>query len=70
MNTKVHLRTPQAEEYLDLPKGALAKMRCDGTGPAFARLSARRIVYTLAALDVFVGGCEFRRTSDYVDTAA
>jgi hypothetical protein len=65
MNDKVRLRTPEAERYLDLPTGALAKMRCNGTGPVFCRLSPRRIVYTTAAVDAFMLKNEHSRTSEY-----
>jgi predicted DNA-binding transcriptional regulator AlpA len=61
----VFLQTPQAAERIGLAPGTLEKMRCRGDGPSYLRLSPRRVVYDVAALDAWARARVFNSTSEY-----
>jgi predicted DNA-binding transcriptional regulator AlpA len=65
-----YLQTPDAAKRLGLAPSTLEKMRGRGDGPPFIRLTPRRIVYALDALDEFVRGRQYTRTAEYTCTAA
>lgn len=64
----VFLQTPEAAERIGLAAGTLEKMRCRGDGPAYLRLSPRRVVYDVATLDAWARSRAFRSTSEYPST--
>jgi helix-turn-helix protein len=70
MSEVVYLRTDDAAKRISLSPNTLLKMRMRGNGPPFIRLTPRRIVYALDALDAFVRSREFTRTGEYTGTAA
>ena len=57
---QMHLRTPQAAEYLGLSSSVMEKMRIRGDGPAYAKLG-RLVVYAVSDLEVWVNA--HKRTS-------
>jgi hypothetical protein len=59
------LKTPEAAARIGLAAGTLEKLRVRGGGPAYLRLSPRRIVYAVDALDAWVRSREFTSTSEY-----
>jgi hypothetical protein len=65
MTAPTYLQTPGAAERLGLAAGTLEKMRVRGGGPAYLRLSPRRIVYAVDALDAWARSREFTSTSEY-----
>jgi hypothetical protein len=70
MSEPTFLQTAAAADRLGLAAGTLCKMRVRGDGPPFLRLSPRRIVYAVAALDSWAASREFRSTSEYCRPAA
>jgi hypothetical protein len=66
----VFLLTPQAAGRIGLAAGTLEKLRVRGGGPPFLRLSPRRIVYAIDALDSWARGREFTSTSEYAGSPA
>jgi hypothetical protein len=48
------LRTVDASRYVGLAASSLEKMRLDGSGPIFVRLSARAVGYLIADLDKYL----------------
>lgn len=62
-----YLRTEDAAKRIGLAVGTLEKMRCRGDGPPFLRLSARRVVYAVDALDKWARDREFTSTSEYAE---
>lgn len=61
----VFLQTPEAAKRIGLAAGTLEKMRSRGGGPAYLRLSPRRIVYAVNTLDTWAQAREFKSTSEY-----
>lgn len=59
------LNTAQAAFYLGLTASTLNKWRMTGEGPAFIRLSPRRIMYERPVLDSYKSGRRFFSTSEY-----
>ncbi len=57
------LRTDAAAARLNLSPQRLAKMRLDGTGPAFCKVG-RTVLYRLEDLDKWLAGCRRISTSD------
>ena len=57
---KLHLRTPEAADYLGLSTSLLEKMRIRGNGPRYAKLG-RLVVYAISDLDAWVN--EHKQTS-------
>ena len=60
---KLHLRTPQAAEYLGLSTSTIEKMRLRGDGPRYAKLG-RLVVYAITDLEVWVEGHKRLSTTD------
>ena len=56
------LRTPAAAKHLGLAPATLAKLRCVGGGPLFAKLG-RAVVYTVADLETWVAAQGKRRST-------
>jgi hypothetical protein len=65
MSDPIYLQTPQAAARIGLAAGTLEKMRVRGDGPSYLRLSPRRIVYAIDALDAWARSREFNSTSEY-----
>ena len=59
----LHLRTPQAAEYLGLSASVMEKMRLRGDGPRYAKLG-RLVVYDIRDLDAWVDAHKRMSTSD------
>jgi hypothetical protein len=59
------LRSKPAAEYLDIGESTLAKLRCYGGGPPFAKLG-NTVIYDIADLDAFAEARKVRNTSDQV----
>ena len=57
------LRMPQAADYVGLKPATLEKMRVEGNGPPFCRLS-RAIVYLVPDLDAWMAAHRFRSTTE------
>jgi predicted DNA-binding transcriptional regulator AlpA len=49
----LHLRTPQAAEYLGISTSSMEKMRMRGDGPPYAKLG-RLVIYAMNDLDAWV----------------
>ena len=58
------LRRPAAARYIGTSVGFLEKAAVTGTGPAFAKLSARLVVYDTADLDAWVAARRVNSTSE------
>lgn len=58
------LRAPAAADYLGLSASTLAKMRCRGDGPVFAKAGPRIVVYDLGDLERWIAARRRRSTSD------
>lgn len=58
------LPTPAAAEFLGVHRSFLDRRRSEGGGPAFIRLSARKIVYARSVLDAWLADHERTSTSD------
>ena len=58
------LNADDASQKLGISKSTLAKMRLDGTGPAYSKLG-RRVVYRAEDLEDWVKANRFQSTSDY-----
>ncbi len=52
--TETYLSTRQAASYLSLSPSWLEKLRLYGTGPAFYKVSTRRILYKRTDLETWV----------------
>ena len=48
------MRAPEAATYLQMAASTLAKLRCSGGGPRYAKLGPRLVVYDTKDLD-FLG---------------
>jgi predicted DNA-binding transcriptional regulator AlpA len=57
-------RTPRAAQYIGLTASTLEKMRLSGNGPAFVRIGARAVGYTVEDLDAFIEAGRRISTSD------
>jgi predicted DNA-binding transcriptional regulator AlpA len=64
------LQTPEAAARLGLAPGTLDKMRLRGNGPAYLRLTPRRIVYAVDELDAWARARQFNSTSEYPTAGA
>jgi predicted DNA-binding transcriptional regulator AlpA len=65
-----YLRTPEAAARIGLAPGTLDKKRVKGDGPPFIRLTPRRVVYAVDALDAWARAKQFNSTSEYPEAAA
>lgn len=59
------LTTYEAANYLRLALSTLAKLRCFGGGPRFAKVGPRRVVYDKDDLDEWLASRSYRSTSEY-----
>ena len=59
------LRSRPAAKHLGLGESTLAKLRCYGGGPPFAKLG-NTVIYDIADLDAFAEARKVRNTSDQV----
>jgi hypothetical protein len=66
---KTYLKTPDAAERLGLAAGSLEKLRVRGDGPPYLRLTPRRVVYAVDALDSWARARVFNSTSEYTTAA-
>ena len=53
-NRRPHLKTTAAAEYCGVSKSLLEKLRLEGRGPAYIKLSPRLVVYSSADLDAWL----------------
>lgn len=60
----MRLSTREAARYLGVGASTLEHWRCQGGGPRFHRLSARRVVYDTAELDRFLASTLRASTSE------
>ncbi|WP_343231216.1 helix-turn-helix domain-containing protein [Rhodomicrobium vannielii] len=51
MTATKKMRTPEAARYLGLAVSTLARLRCLGGGPRYAKAGKRTIIYDRADLD-------------------
>ena len=58
-----HLRTPEAARYLGVSTSFLNHARLRGTGPAYRKLSAKVVCYSLADLQAWAESKTKRSTS-------
>ena len=63
---KLHLRTPQAAEYLGLSTSNMEKMRLRGDGPPYAKLG-RLVIYDMSDLDAWVNARKRTSTLELAD---
>ncbi len=59
------LRAPEAASYLRIAVSTLAKLRCYGGGPRFAKAGPRLVIYDRADLDAWLAGRLCHSTSEY-----
>jgi hypothetical protein len=59
------MRPSEAADYLRVGKSFLAKLRCYGGGPRFAKVGPRFVIYDKADLDSWLASRTFRDTADY-----
>jgi predicted DNA-binding transcriptional regulator AlpA len=60
----MRLRPRRAAEYLGIGKSTLDKMRVAGTGPRYAKVGPRIVVYDVADLDQYLADRLQRSTSE------
>jgi hypothetical protein len=61
------LRPPDASDFIGLAVSTLAKMRLNGTGPDFVKLSPRAVGYTIEMLVDYAEKRRRKSTSDSGD---
>lgn len=64
------LPPPLASERAGLSPSTLQKMRANGTGPRFIRLSATRVAYRLSAINAWLAARERQSTLEDKGRAA
>lgn len=57
-------------EFIDSTPNALAKMRMEGTGPAFIRMGARNIKYRWTDVYAWLDANTHTTTDDYMEQSA
>lgn len=60
------LSSAECANYIRGSQGSLAKMRLTGSGPAFLRLSPRKIVYRQSDVDAWLDERKHGSTAEYV----
>lgn len=65
MSDPIFLKTPEAAKRVGLAPSTFEKFRVRGVGPAYLRLSPRRVVYDVATLDAWARSRAFTSTSEY-----
>ncbi len=63
------MRSPEAASYLRMAESTLAKLRCYGGGPRFAKVGPRLVIYDRADLDAYLADRMCRSTSEYATLA-
>jgi predicted DNA-binding transcriptional regulator AlpA len=63
------MRAPEAASYLQMAASTLAKLRCYGGGPRYAKLGPRLVVYDPKDLDTWVANRLCHSTSEYAALA-
>jgi hypothetical protein len=63
------MRSPEAAAYLRMAESTLAKLRCYGGGPRFAKVGPRLVIYDRADLDAYLADRMCRSTSEYATLA-
>jgi predicted DNA-binding transcriptional regulator AlpA len=61
--TTRYLDTREAASYTRLGKSTLERLRIEGTGPAFIRATANRVVYSIADLDDYLSARRHQSTA-------
>jgi len=69
MNDTKRITVEEAASYVGLAKSTLDKFRCYGTGPAFLKISSRRVAYDTGELDRWLESKRRVSTSDPGDTS-
>jgi predicted DNA-binding transcriptional regulator AlpA len=59
------MRASEAASYLRMATSTLAKLRCYGGGPRFAKAGARLVIYDRADLDDWLAERSCQCTSEY-----
>ncbi len=59
------MRAPEAASYLRMAGSTLAKLRCYGGGPRFAKVGPRLVVYDRADLDAWLANRLCHSTAEY-----
>lgn len=63
-NHETYLTTEQVAERTGLSKSYFEKLRVRGDGPAYYKVSARRVLYKLAELEVWMAERRRQSTSE------
>ena len=63
------LRAPEAAKYLRVAQSTLAKLRCYGGGPKFAKAGPRLVIYDRTDLDAWLQARACSSTSEYSSLA-
>jgi predicted DNA-binding transcriptional regulator AlpA len=58
------MRTADAADYLGVSKSLLEKLRLRGTGPRYAKLGGRLVLYEIADLDAWADAAKRSSTSE------
>jgi hypothetical protein len=59
------MRPLEAARYLKVAESTLAKLRCNGGGPRFAKAGPRLVIYDRADLDAWLANRTCHSTSEY-----
>jgi hypothetical protein len=59
------LTTIEAAEYLKVSRNYLQGLRTTGTGPAYLRVSARRVLYSIECLEAWLKANTHASTAEY-----
>lgn len=63
-NTDRRLRAPDAAAFLGIAPSTLAKMRLRGDGPAYHKVGARVVSYSISDLELWLNARRRASTSD------
>lgn len=64
------LTTAEAAAYLQISKTLLQTLRTSGEGPAFLRVSSRRVLYSIDSLEAWLKANTHQSTAEYPTTQA
>lgn len=64
LNPETYLTTEQAAVYTGLSKSYFEKLRVRGDGPAYYKVSARRVLYKLAEVEAWMATHRRHSTSE------
>ena len=62
---KRYLSVREVAAYTSIAKSTLDKMRCDGRGPEYIPIGARKVVYDQIDVDAWMAKGKRRSTSEY-----